>query len=102
MCPVRRELPFTRCGRVRRASRTRLIVSLQGKDGQLADRGRFLMSVVIERGAEEGWASPGIPDTFDRCEDEIGGVRWSDAGLRRSSSERRCAKAYARRIKLGS
>lgn len=22
------------------------------------------------------WASPGISDTFDRCDDDIGGVRW--------------------------
>ena len=35
------------------------------------------------------WASPDIPDTFDRFEDAIGGVRWNARNMQRSSSERR-------------
>jgi hypothetical protein len=34
------------------------------------------------------WASPGIPDTFDRWDDDIGGVRWREDGSTRSSSVR--------------
>jgi putative transposase len=36
------------------------------------------------------WASPAIPDTFDRCEDDIGGVGWNGGDSRRSLSGRRC------------
>ena len=36
----------------------------------------------------EIWASPDNPDTFDRCEDAIGGVRWNARSMQRSSSER--------------
>jgi len=35
------------------------------------------------------WHRPGIPDTFDRWEHDIGGVRWEEGHLRRSSSVRR-------------
>ncbi len=38
--------------------------------------------------ADPQWASPDIPDTFDRCEDAIGGVRWNARNMQRSSSER--------------
>jgi len=34
------------------------------------------------------WASPDIPDTFDRCEDAIGGVRWNARNMQRSLSVR--------------
>ena len=37
---------------------------------------------------ERNWASPDIPDTFDRCEDAIGGVRWNARNMQRSSSVR--------------
>ena len=36
-----------------------------------------------------GWVSPGIPNTFDRREDDIGGGRWREDGSMRSSSVRR-------------
>ena len=43
-----------------------------------------------ELGAENAkWHRPGIPDTFDRWEDDIGGVRREEEHLRRSSSVRR-------------
>jgi len=37
---------------------------------------------------QEHWASPAIPDTFDRCDDAIGGVRWEGERLVRNSSVR--------------
>jgi hypothetical protein len=51
------------------------------------ESGKVLAEAVRE--AYEDWASPGIPDTFDRCEDDIGGVRWREDGSMRSSSVRR-------------
>jgi hypothetical protein len=44
---------------------------------------------LLQRHNWRKWASPGIPDTFDRCEDDIGGVRWREDGSMRSSSVRR-------------
>jgi hypothetical protein len=35
------------------------------------------------------WASPEISDTFDRCDDDIGGVRWREERMQLSSSGRR-------------
>jgi galactonate dehydratase len=34
------------------------------------------------------WASPDIPGTFDRWDDDIGGVQWNAGDLQRSSSVR--------------
>jgi hypothetical protein len=48
---------------------------------------RFRLT-LRERDREFFWASPDIPDTFDRCEDAIGGVRWNARNMQRSSSER--------------
>lgn len=39
--------------------------------------------------AEAQWASLDISDTFDRCNDAIGGVRWEEGGLQQSSNVRR-------------
>jgi hypothetical protein len=39
--------------------------------------------------AAELWASPDIPDTFDRCEDAIGGVQWNA-----SRSPGRCVRLH--------
>lgn len=36
-----------------------------------------------------GWASPEFPDTFDRYDDDIGGVRWRGGYTVRSLSVRR-------------
>jgi len=44
---------------------------------------------LLNTAVDDLWVSPGIPDTFDRCEDDIGGVRWREDGSLRSSSVRR-------------
>lgn len=37
----------------------------------------------------EGWHHPGFPDTFDRWDDDIGGVQWKGSDTALSSSVRR-------------
>jgi hypothetical protein len=60
-----------------------------GAEGNQADEGTRRHKVSDELYSLE-WASPEIPDTFDRCDDDIGGVRWGAEGsMGMSSSARR-------------
>jgi len=48
-----------------------------------------MVAVSYEHQILPGWAFPVLPDTFDRWENDIGGVKWNEGDSRRSSSGRR-------------
>ena len=43
---------------------------------------------ALEAGTPPWWPSHDIPDTFDRWDDDIGGVQWKGRSTAQSSSER--------------